>query len=252
MSFVFSGPLPTLTSPVKVDHVFLLCFCLNSQNWTLESFGKSCFQPLNHCFYLLFSLCSAGHVVCPGKMPSVFPPPLPPPSPTSLLLRSLPLLILSLLFSSFSLSLVFLPHLILLLFLPLLTSFFLTSLHSLLFHHSFHPFLSLPNHSLPSLFRQTRLRMSDGVPVEEWWSILIDLVDNILDSSKGYYPTVILKFNLPASVVSIGYAYTLSLSPLKIPYSYTLFCPFPSLTVVRESEWGMCEWRRRVCVKMCV
>ena len=158
----FGGPLPTLTSPVKVDHVFLLCFCLNSQNWTLESFGKNCFQPLNHCF----SLCSTGHMVCPGKMPSVFPP--PPPPEQSLLLRSLPLLILSLLlFSSFSLSLVSLPHLILLLFLPLLTSFFLTSLHSLPFHHSFHPFLSLPNHSLPSLFRETRLRMSDGVPVEE-------------------------------------------------------------------------------------
>ena len=122
----FGCPLPNLTSPVKVDHVFLLCFCLNSQNWTLESFGKSCFQPLNHCFYLLFSLCSAGHVVCPGKMPSVFPPPLPPPSPTSLLLRSLPLLILSLLlFSSFSLSLVSLHHLILLLFLPLPSSLLL-------------------------------------------------------------------------------------------------------------------------------
>ena len=165
----FGGPLPTLTSPIKVDHVFLLCFCLNSQNWTLESFGKSCFLAFKSFAFIFFFhfVLQAMWCVLPGKILSVFSSPLPTPQP-SLLLRSLPLLILSLLlFSSFSLSLVSLPHLILLLFLPILTSFFLTSLHSLPFHPSFHPFLSLPNHSLPSLFRQTRLRMSDGVPVEE-------------------------------------------------------------------------------------
>ena len=63
---------------------------------------------------------------------------------------------------------------------------------------------------------------------------MIDLVDNILDLSKGCYPTVILK--LSASVVSIGYAYTLSLSPLKIPYSYALFLPFSITNPGEESE----------------
>ena len=92
----FGGPLPTLTSPVKEDHVFLLCFCLNSQNWTLESFGKSYFQPLNHCFYLLFHFVPQA-IWCVQVRCLLSFLPLPPPSPTSLLLHSLLLLILSLL-----------------------------------------------------------------------------------------------------------------------------------------------------------
>ena len=161
----FGCPLPTLTSPVKVDHVFLLCFCLNSQNWTLESFRRSCFSAFKS---LLFHFVpQAIWCVLPGKMPSVFPPPLPPPSLPNVSSSS---------FSpsshSFSPSLLFLLSVTCIppssYFTPLPSpSFFLTSLHSLPFHHSFHPFLSLPNHSLPSLFRETRLRMSDGVPVEE-------------------------------------------------------------------------------------
>ena len=160
----FGGPLPTLTSPVKVDHVFLLCFCLNLQNWTLERFGKSCFSAfksllLSPFFTLFHRPCGVYYQV---RCLLSFLPPSPPTVSSSSFPPSSHSFSPSLLFL---LSVTCIPHLVLLLFLPLLTSFFLTSLHSLPFHHSFHPFLSLPDHSLPSLFRQTRLRMSIGVPV---------------------------------------------------------------------------------------
>ena len=149
----FGGPLPTLTSPVKVDHVFLLCFCLNSQHWTLESFGRSCFSAFKSSLFHFVP--QAIWCVLPGMMPSVFPPPLPllprPPLPPQRLF----FFVLSLFSFFFSFS---------------FSSFFLTSLHSLPFHHSFHPFLSLPQ-SLPPFplqideVKNVRWRTSGGVMI---------------------------------------------------------------------------------------
>ena len=102
----------SLTSLVKVDHVCPFCFCINSENWTLE----------NHCLNYLISSFIMNFFCL---------------SPSLFLLFNCSLSLLH--FSSLSPSLVFLSHLISLLFLSLFTSFFF----SLPFHHSFHPFLSL-------------------------------------------------------------------------------------------------------------
>ena len=81
----FGGPLPTLTSPVKVDHVFLPCFCLNSQNWTLERFGKSHFSAFKSLllspFFTLF--CRPCGVYYRVRYLLSFLPPLPPPTVSS-------------------------------------------------------------------------------------------------------------------------------------------------------------------------